>query len=133
MIENIGKTQQISVRNSENSVHNRNLSDNNIKPFSKVLEEKFDGTVTFSKHAIKRINSRKIEIEEKQIIQFKEVMRKLEQKGARESLILMQDRERENLAFVVNVKNKTVVTALTESMMKENIFTNIDSTVVIKK
>jgi flagellar operon protein len=103
------------------------------RPFADILKEKMDGTVSFSRHALKRINSRQIEIAESQIVQFKEVMRKLEDKGVRESLVLMQDREKEDLAFVVNVKNRTVVTALTEAMMKENIFTNIDSTVVIKK
>jgi flagellar operon protein len=48
-----------------------------------------------------------------------------EEKGARESLILVDD-----LAFVVSVKNKTVITAVDQGRAKENVFTNIDSVVI---
>lgn len=47
-------------------------------------------------------------------------------KGAKESLILMQD-----MAFIVNVKNRTVVTAMDSESMKDNVFTQIDSAVII--
>jgi flagellar operon protein len=47
-------------------------------------------------------------------------------KGAKESLILMQD-----MAFIVNVKNRTVVTAMDSASMKDNVFTQIDSAVII--
>jgi flagellar operon protein len=102
------------------------------RSFSDVLQEKMNGTVTFSKHAQKRINSRQIGMNEQEIDKLKEVIGKLENKGVKESLVLLQNRDREDFAFVVNVKNRTVITALTETMMKENIFTNIDSTVVLK-
>jgi flagellar operon protein len=102
------------------------------RSFSDVLQEKMNGTVTFSKHAQKRINSRQIGMNEQEIDKLKEVIGKLEHKGVKESLVLLQNRDREDFAFVVNVKNRTVITALTETMMKENIFTNIDSTVVLK-
>ena len=47
-------------------------------------------------------------------------------KGARESLIYMND-----LAFVVSVKNRTVITAMDGPSAKENIFTNIDSAAIL--
>ena len=103
-----------------------------VRSFSEVLQEKMSGSVTFSKHAQKRINSRQIGMNEQEIDKLKEVIGKLETKGVKESLVLLQNRDREDFAFVVNVKNRTVITAITETMMKENIFTNIDSTVVLK-
>lgn len=51
---------------------------------------------------------------------------KASNKGARESLILMDD-----LALVVSIKNKTVITAIDGANIKENVFTNIDSAVII--
>ena len=47
-------------------------------------------------------------------------------KGARESLVLMNE-----LAFVVSVPNRTVITAMTGNSMKGNVFTQIDSAVVV--
>jgi flagellar operon protein len=48
------------------------------------------------------------------------------QKGGKESLVMMRD-----AALVVSIKNRTVVTALDRSQMQGNVFTNIDSAVVI--
>jgi len=47
-------------------------------------------------------------------------------KGARESLILLDDK-----AFVVSVRNRTVITAVDGEHLKENVFTNIDSAVIV--
>ena len=47
-------------------------------------------------------------------------------KGAKDSLILFKD-----MAFIVNVKNRTIVTAMDSSSMQDNVFTQIDSAVVI--
>jgi flagellar operon protein len=47
-------------------------------------------------------------------------------KGAKESLILMQD-----MALIVSVPNRTVVTAMDKQSMQDNVFTQIDSAVII--
>jgi flagellar operon protein len=98
--------------------------------FYELLKAGSEG-ITFSKHAQKRLSSREIELGEKEMSRLKEVISRLESKGAKESLVLMKNEGREDYAFVVSVKNRTVITALSENMMKENIFTNIDSTVVL--
>ena len=51
---------------------------------------------------------------------------KMAQKGARESLIYMND-----MAFVVSVANRTVITAMDGKSARENIFTNIDSAAIL--
>lgn len=92
--------------------------------FSQILNSKLS-ELKFSAHASTRIKSRNIDL-------TPEVMGKLEKavsgaasKGARDSLILMK-----NLAFIVNIPNRTVITAMDGESLKENIFTNIDSAVI---
>ena len=46
-------------------------------------------------------------------------------KGIRDSLVMVDD-----LAFIVNVPNHTVVTALDQTQADEKIFTNIDGAVI---
>ena len=46
-------------------------------------------------------------------------------KGVKDSLVLVDD-----IAFVVNVKDKAVVTVMNKDEMKENVFSNIDGAVI---
>jgi flagellar operon protein len=47
-------------------------------------------------------------------------------KGINESLVLV-----DSLAFIVNVPNRTVVTAMDQTETQSNIFTNIDGAVIM--
>jgi hypothetical protein len=69
--------------------------------FKSILEEQIK-SLTFSRHAAERM-----------------------QKGAKDSLVILRD-----LAFIVNVKNRMVVTAMDGDRLKENVFTNIDSAII---
>ncbi|MCM3131985.1 flagellar biosynthesis protein [Paenibacillus polysaccharolyticus] len=93
------------------------------KPFAQVLE---DNLLKLSNHAAKRLEQRGIELKTEQMKQIGSALDKAAAKGAKESLILMQD-----MAFIVNVKNRTVVTAMDSASMKDNVFTQIDSAVII--
>ena len=92
-------------------------------PGTKEIES---ARLQFSNHAVERMRSRGISLEPGDIDRITQAVDKAQGKGSKETLILMGDS-----AFIVNVKNKTVVTAMDRQMMKENVFTNIDSTVVI--
>ncbi|HWR43162.1 TIGR02530 family flagellar biosynthesis protein [Sporomusa sp.] len=94
--------------------------------FNQLLEQEIT-SVKFSQHALQRLNSRKIQLDSNQLSQLSQAVDKAAQKGAKESLILMND----SLAFVVSVKNKTVITAIDGASIKDNVFTNIDSAVLI--
>lgn len=94
--------------------------------FNQLLEQEITG-VKFSQHALQRLNSRKIQLDSTQLSKLSQAVEKAAQKGAKESLILMND----NLAFVVSVKNKTVITAMDGANIKDNVFTNIDSAVIV--
>lgn len=80
----------------------------------------------FSNHAIERMQSRGIRFTGEDMKKLDSAVEKAAQKGSKDTLVLIND-----AALIVNIKNRTVVTAMDKSLMKENVFTNIDSTVVI--
>lgn len=92
--------------------------------FSEQLRSKIDG-VRFSAHAATRLKSRKIEVTDEIMGKLEKAVSGAADKGARDSLILMKD-----LAFIVNIPNMTVITAMDGESIKQNIFTNIDSAVI---
>ncbi|MFQ6613666.1 MAG: TIGR02530 family flagellar biosynthesis protein [Fidelibacterota bacterium] len=80
----------------------------------------------FSAHAMKRLGNRGIELDSTAINRLNEGVKKMESKGARNSLILMDDH-----AFIINVKNRVVVTALEKNSTLGNVFTNIDGVAIM--
>ncbi len=113
--------------NQKPAVSNRNKE--NQVSFEDILKQKTgaaDQTVKFSKHASARLTDRNIELSSTQLERLNEGTQKANEKGIQESLVLVDD-----LAFIVNVKNNTVVTAMDQTETKENVFTNIDGTVIM--
>ena len=82
--------------------------------------------VKFSKHANERLRDRRSDLSDQQLAKLDDTVERMAEKGARESLIYMND-----MAFVVSVKNRTVITAMDGTSAKENIFTNIDSAAIL--
>lgn len=96
-------------------------------PFAKVLDQKLPSQgVKFSQHAQDRLKARNITFSANELASLEGAVNSVAQKGGKESLVMMGD-----AALVVSVKNRTVVTAMDRSQMKGNVFTNIDSAVVI--
>ncbi|HOI28423.1 MAG TPA: TIGR02530 family flagellar biosynthesis protein [Melioribacteraceae bacterium] len=91
--------------------------------FDSIFKEELE-KVKFSNHAIKRLESRNIQLSETDIEKIQSAVEKAELKGSKDSLVMM-----DNTAFIVNIPNKTVVTAMEVSGSNENVFTNIDSVV----
>jgi flagellar operon protein len=83
------------------------------------------GTLKFSAHAQSRMKSRNITLTPEAAAKLEQAVDGAKKKGAKDSLILLSD-----MAFIVNVPNRTVVTAMDGESVRENVFTNIDSTVV---
>ena len=82
--------------------------------------------VSFSQHALARMNSRNLNLSEQDLAKLDDTVDKMAQKGSRESLIYLN-----NIALVVSVTNKTVITAMDGTSAKDNIFTNIDSAAIL--
>ena len=80
----------------------------------------------FSKHAASRLNDRNIALTDSQNIRLENGVKQASEKGIKESLVLV-----DSLAFIVNVPNKTVITALDQAEANSNVFTNIDGAVII--
>jgi len=93
--------------------------------FEEILKKELDG-IKFSHHAQVRLESRNIRLSDEQISLLQDAVNRAEQKGSKDSLVVMN-----NIAFIVNVRNKTVVTAIDGENMNDNVFTNIDSAVLI--
>lgn len=96
--------------------------------FQDVLQEQLNqsSSVSFSKHAVKRAMEHNIELSEDSLARLNEGVRLASEKNLDDTLILVG-----NTAFVVNVPNNTVITALNSSDAKGNVFTNINGTVII--
>lgn len=95
--------------------------------FQKVLDQQVNKSqLKFSQHAQQRLNARNIRLSSQDMTKLNSAVERAASKGAKESLILMQD-----LAFVVSVQNRTVITALDGQNMKDNVFTNIDSAIIV--
>jgi len=121
-INQVGKAQSTSITPA------RHASETSQINFDKILKEKLDESceVKFSKHAEMRLQARNIRLSQQQRAKINEAVKKAEAKGVKDSLVLMDD-----VAFVINVKNKTVITAVSSGELKQNVFTNIDGAVII--
>jgi len=93
-------------------------------PFSKVLDQ--TQGVKFSQHAQDRLKARNISLSTDQLQQLEGAVNSVAQKGGKDSLVMVGE-----AALVVSVKNRTVVTAMDRNQMKGNVFTNIDSAVIL--
>lgn len=82
--------------------------------------------LTFSQHALQRMQSRNLQLTPQDMTRLSQAVDKIAAKGAKESLVYLKD-----MAFVVSVANKTVITAMDGTSAKENVFTNIDSAVIL--
>lgn len=98
--------------------------------FAQALQQKIEerqGGVEFTKHAMQRLSERSIDITEGDtLMRLNKGVEIAADKGSVETLVLV-DRN----AFVVSVKNNKVITTIPQEEMIGNIFTNIDSTVIV--
>lgn len=95
--------------------------------FARVLDTKLPTQgVKFSQHAQERLKARNITLSANDLANLEGAVNSVAQKGGKESLVMMKD-----AALVVSIKNRTVVTALDKAQMQGNVFTNIDSAVIL--
>jgi len=99
---------------------------NEAADFAGILQKKLidDREVKISKHARLRMEMRNLNLDDNQRAKLSDAVEKADAKGVRNTLVVM-----DNMALVVNVKNRVVVTAINGGELKENVFTNIDGAV----
>ena len=92
--------------------------------FGEVLASRTSG-LQFSGHALQRVERRGIDLSPQTLQRLQAGVDRATSKGARESVVLV-----DGTAFVVSVRNKTVITAVDHAHMRDHVFTNIDSAVI---
>lgn len=91
--------------------------------FDSIFKAEFE-KLKFSNHAAKRLESRELKLTSMDMDKLQSAVSKAESKGAKDSLVMMN-----NKAFIINIPNRTVITAMDVDNSSVNIFTNIDSVV----
>jgi len=90
------------------------------------FESLLQSRLKVSGHAQTRLQSRNIDLDAQGWERVVQGVERAAQKGAKESLVMVDD-----VALVVSIKNRTVITAVDKDHLKENVFTNIDSAVIV--
>jgi len=122
-VENVQNQAQLQMMQ-----HQASRAAEAVQPFDAILQTTVDkgNALKFSAHAKERLALRNINLSEGDLNRMNDAVNKAASKGARQSLLVM-----DNQAFIVSVTNRTVITALDGGSMKENVFTNIDSAVIV--
>lgn len=102
----------------------RNSNEN--QSFDKVLKQ--HQKLEFSGHALNRLKTRSISMDKHDLERLEDAVARAAEKGGRDSLVMDGSR-----AFLVNIPNKKVVTAVDMMELRDKVFTNIDSTVLTKR
>lgn len=106
---------------------------NEQSEFEKILNEKSetknnnDDGLKVSTHAMKRLQERSIEMDGDELLKLRDAVNKLKLKGGKESLVLTG-----KAAYIVDVPKNTIVTAMDKKNLADNVFTKIDSTLIME-
>ena len=92
---------------------------------TKLQPQEAPGALRWSAHAVQRLSQRQIAVTPEVQQRLEGAVDRLAAKGGRESIVLV-----DQMAFVVSVKNRTVITAVDQAGMRDQVFTNIDSAVL---
>lgn len=115
---------------NQNKVDQSNkLGKGEASEFQNLLKEQTQAAplhsgINISTHAAKRLQERQIDFDGNEYMKIKEAISRLKEKGGKDSLVITN-----KAAYIVDVKNNKVVTAVDKMNMNENVFTKIDSTV----
>ncbi len=126
---NIVTQENISAKNQYGG---KNADAGSSAAFQSIFSDKLEksmaqaSSVQFSKHASMRLNNRNLSLSSEQIKRVEMGIDKAVEKGINDSLVLVDD-----IALVVNVKNKIVITAMNKNNDANSVFTNIDGAVIV--
>ncbi len=131
LIPNISKISKYKNINNINNI-NKNLDkkDDGLR-FKKILEgvssqKSVDLVPRLSVHAAKRLQERNVDFDTAEFVKLKGAMEKLRAKGGNDSLVIT-----EKAAYIIDIKNNKIVTAIDKNSMTEQVFTKIDSTMFV--
>lgn len=94
--------------------------------FLEHFERAKNEELKISKHANERMSERNIQISDEEWEKITDKVMEARSKGVKQPLVLM-----DQAALIVSAKNGTVITAMKRDEAKEQLFTNIDGTIVL--
>lgn len=127
---NFTSIEQVTNQFLDNKTKGTVASGYNGISFGELLSQKANpipanSTLKFSKHATARLGERDISLSAEQSERLNQGAQMASEKGIKDSLVLV-----DSLAFIVNIPNQTVITAMDSTQAAENIYTNIDGAVI---
>ncbi|NOT79630.1 MAG: hypothetical protein HOP07_11610 [Bacteriovoracaceae bacterium] len=82
--------------------------------------------INLSTHALKRLQERNLTLDKEEYTKLQTAMDRLKLKGGQDSLVITG-----KAAYIVDVSKNTIVTAIDKDSIGENVFTKIDSTILM--
>lgn len=130
-INNILIPQVSKLPQHQNVDLSEKLGNHQQDEFKSLLKEQIDQAeslhgLKLSVHAAKRIQERQLNIDGEEFFKLRDAIDKLKNKGGKDSLVVT-----DKAAYIVDVHNEKIVTAMDKQSMSENVFTKIDSTLFI--
>ncbi len=129
----INRLQQFQVHpiQKEKINQNRNVANDpriQNNQFHDILKSKLTSKdkLIFSAHANMRLKERDLTLSPNDEEALNNAVNEIAKKGCKESLIMMK-----NVSYIVNIPNKTVITAMDTNANQNHVFTNIDSAMII--
>lgn len=136
---NGGKVNELLIPNVSKLPSQKRVNQNGNLPrqgvpseFESLLNERMDGAqapkegISLSTHAAKRLQERNLSIDSNEYMKLKSAFEKLKSKGGQDSLVIT-----DKAAYIVDVPKNRIVTAMDKGSVLDNVFTKIDSTVIV--
>ena len=126
-VNQITSASSLRLQHAQAGLQAGGSTDNHVQ-FAELLRQEGNkpSSVQFSKHAALRVQERGIEMTDTLLSDLNQAVQKAQAKGAKDVVVIGKSG-----AFIVNVPNNVVITTMSGAEMKDNIFTNIDSAVLI--
>ena len=127
LIPNVSKIPSNKKVNVDNRIDGQKSGDE-FKALLKdqVSQTKKEHGINLSTHAAKRLHERNLSMDSDEFFKLKDAMVKLKDKGGQDSLVIT-----DKAAYIVDVPNNKIVTAIDKGSITDNVFTKIDSTVIV--
>lgn len=127
LIPNVSKIPSSKKVNVDNRIDSQK-SGEEFKSLLKdqVAQTKKEHGINLSTHAAKRLHERNLTMDSDEFYKLKDAMVKLRSKGGQDSLVIT-----DKAAYIVDVPNNKIVTAIDKGSITDNVFTKIDSTVIV--
>ncbi|MCP4914290.1 MAG: flagellar protein [Oligoflexia bacterium] len=126
LIPNVSKLPKHKNVDNSNKIENSKNPNEFKNLLNEIASENPADGLNLSVHAQKRLKERNLEMDQTEFFKIKNAIEKLRAKGGQDSLVITG-----KAAYIVDVNNNKIVTAIDKDNMAENVFTKIDSTVVL--